>query len=98
MHNLIILEEAEREFQEAALWYDKKSRGLGIRFAEVIRKNRVNSGSSEKYEKKRFSFREAVVKVFPFVIIHIFYKKEGLIMVTAIFHTSRNPKKKFRRK
>lgn len=37
MYNLIILEEADKEFQEAAVWYEGQSQGLGVRFIETIK-------------------------------------------------------------
>jgi plasmid stabilization system protein ParE len=66
---------------------------------EVVRKKlETIQEHPEKYEKKNLNFREAAIKIFPYVIVYTFYKKDGIITVSAIFHTSRNPKRKYRRK
>ncbi|MBI1770519.1 MAG: hypothetical protein HY015_06885 [Bacteroidetes bacterium] len=51
-----------------------------------------------RYAKKRGIHREALVETFPYVIVYKFYPKESLIFVSSIFHASRNPKKKYRRR
>lgn len=34
--SLFILEEADREFTEASLWYEEQSPGLGERFIKMV--------------------------------------------------------------
>lgn len=36
-------------------------------------------------------FREAVVKIFPYVIVFTIETKENSVIISSIFHTSRNP-------
>lgn len=99
MYQLEVIAEANAEFEESASWYEDNSEGLGLRFIEVIRKKLESIQEfPEHYPKKKGNFREVYVKTFPFVIIYTFYKKEGKVVVTSIFHTSRNPKKKYRKK
>ena len=98
MYNLILLEEADKEFQDAALWYEEKSSGLGLRFIEVIkRKFEIIQQFPESNPRRVGNFRESVVKIFPYTIVYTFSKKEGLITVVSIFHTSRDPRKKYRK-
>ena len=98
MYNLILLEEADKEFQDAALWYEEKSSGLGLRFIEVIkRKFEIIQQFPESNTRRVGNFRESVVKIFPYTIVYTFSKKEGLITVVSIFHTSRDPRKKYRK-
>lgn len=99
MHTLIILEEADKELQEAAAWYEEKGSGLGFRFIEVIkRKFEIIQEHPERNSRRKGNFREAVVKIFPYVIVYTFYKENGVITVNSIFHTSQSPKKKHRKK
>ncbi len=98
MYTLSILEEASKEFTEAAQWYEQKSEGLGYRFIETIqRKLQLIQQFPERYPRRRKNFRETVVKTFPFIIVYSFYKKEGIIIVIAIFHAKRKPAKKYRK-
>ena len=98
-YKIILLEEAEREYNQAAVWYEEQSPGLGIRFIEVI-KNKLNliAQNPERYPKRKGNFRETPVRTFPHIIIYSAYKKEQIVTVSAIFHPSRNPGKKYRRK
>ena len=47
------------------------------------------------YNKIRKNFRQAVLHKFPYVIVFEIIKKE--VVIYSIFHTSRNPKKKFKK-
>ena len=38
MYILKLLEEADKEFQEAAEWYETRSEGLGGRFVDIVKK------------------------------------------------------------
>lgn len=48
----------------------------------------------ETYKLEFDVYRQAVVKRFPLVIIYT--KMGSTILISAIFHTSRNPNKKFK--
>lgn len=77
MNTLIVLEDADRELLQAAEWYESKRKGLGLRFIDVI-ENKLNSirDYPERNPKRNSNFREAVVKIFPFVIIYVYYKRK----------------------
>ena len=90
--------EASKEFEEALHWYETELLGLGMRFQENINDqlNRIVRNPL-LYSKKRGDHREAMVKTFPYLIVYKLLAKDKLIFVSAIFHVSRNPKKKYRR-
>ena len=99
MYRLIILQEANNEFKEAAQWYEEKSEGLGDRFIDIIQKKlQLIQQYPERYPMRKDNFREALVYVFPYTIIYTCYKKEKTITINSIFHTARNPKTKYRNK
>jgi plasmid stabilization system protein ParE len=93
------LEDATIEFQEAAEWYETRSVGLGERFRDLVTK-KIESiiEHPERYPKRKSNFRQIALRTFPFIIIYSFFKMEGIIIINSIFHTSRNPRKKYRRK
>lgn len=98
MNTVILTKEADKEYSESAIWYEEQSIGLGDRFIITIQKKlELIQHNPERYPKRKEGLREAVVKVFPFVIIYSFNKKESLIVVSSIFHTKRNPTKKYRK-
>lgn len=90
---------AENEFNESLLWYESRLGGLGIRFKNAVEntleKIQLNP---ETYTKGKRGFREAPVSGFPFKIIFYLSKKEGIIFISSVFHTSRNPRRKYRKR
>ncbi len=99
MYTLKILREANKEFQEGAQWYEEQADGLGFRFIEVIKhKLETIQKYPERNPKRKGNFREAIVRTFPYIIIYTLYKKEMIITINSIFHTSQNPKRKYRKK
>jgi plasmid stabilization system protein ParE len=90
--------EASKEFKEALHWYEKELSGLGFRFQESI-ENQLNNivDNPLLYPKKSGNHREAIVETFPYLIVYKLLAQDNIIFVSAIFHTSRNPKKKYRR-
>ena len=99
MHTFKILEDADKEYTEAAAWYEKQKEGLGERFVDVIqRKLQIIRDHPERYPRKKGNFRESVIRIFPYIIVYTFYKKKKVIVVNSIFHAHRNPRIKYRRK
>jgi plasmid stabilization system protein ParE len=95
--NVIISKKAKEEIDNAWDWYEDKQKGLGDRFIgeliffiEKIQKNPF-------YYKERIkSFREAAFKIFPFLIIFKVNEQKRIIRIVSVFHTSRNPYRKFK--
>jgi len=89
---------AEAEYEDAYNWYKREKEGLQEQFFEAINKklNQILTGP-ELYSIKNSSCREAIVNGFPYVIVYRFHKRNSLVHVIAIHHTSRKPKKKYMR-
>jgi len=97
-YSFIINEEAIQELTEAFLWYEEQQIDLGKEFRTKVydRLNQVcNNPLHNQISNK--NFRSALTDKFPFLIVYFIDEKNHLIVVTAIFHTSRNPKSKFKR-
>jgi hypothetical protein len=90
---------AIKELQESFDWYEERSDGLGEIFVEAIDKSSVaillNPLAYPRYKSR---YRQFVVDKFPYVIIYEFLERSDQINILHIFHTSRNPKYKYRRK
>lgn len=98
VYNLKIREEAVREFSNAFAWYNEQQYGLGEIFANAI-KRKLNQISKNPfhYKAEYNQFHQALTEKFPFLIVYTIDDDLKLITVMAIFHTSRNPVKKFRK-
>jgi len=95
MYSLIIKPRAILMTKNAYDWYGQQKSGLGEEFLEELDGiyNRITL-HPEYFCKVKKNFRQAALKRFPFVIVYEVIKME--IVVFAVFHTSRNPKFKFR--
>lgn len=89
---------AEKEYYESIEWYENSQSGLGQKFINDIEKS-INLISLKPliFPKKKGNLREALVPKFPFLIVFEIKEKENVIIILSVYHTSRNPKKKFRK-
>lgn len=88
---------AEVEYNDAFNWYEDQLEGLGARFEYSIEKaihNIINRPLS--YPNKKYDCREYVVEGFPYLIIYKLYAETKTLLILSVFHTSRNPKEKYR--
>ncbi|RKR85395.1 ParE-like toxin of type II ParDE toxin-antitoxin system [Mucilaginibacter gracilis] len=99
MYQLIFHSETQKDLQESYDWYEEQGENLGeqllYQIEEGLEKVKNNPFHYQIITKK---LRQALIEVFPFVICYEIDEKRELIYVSAIFHTSRNPKQKLRRK
>jgi plasmid stabilization system protein ParE len=97
-YTVIFHPEAGDEYAEAFDWYELQKASLGERFQQnitaIIEKLKEHP-QYFGYSKK--PFREASVDVFPYTIIYKIGTKNRSVLVSAIYHTSRKPAKKYRK-
>jgi len=92
-----LTEEAKRDITDSFSFYESKQPGLGRNFLENL--DLCFKSISEnplKHPGKRGDFREALVPKFPFLVV--FESLKDKVLIYAVFHTSRNPKSKIRKK
>jgi plasmid stabilization system protein ParE len=90
--------EASIEFADAFVWYEEQQEGLGELFnisVEDKLKQICNNPFHYKISNKKF--HEVLTDNYPYLIVYFVDEKNKIIIVTAIFHTSRNPRDKFKR-
>ena len=92
----VLSERARREMVRAWQWYEDRSPGLGDRFIDAIfRKIRQIEADPGKGMQRRQNYKEAMLKVFPYLILYRIEAKDKMIFIHSIFHTRRNPRKKY---
>jgi plasmid stabilization system protein ParE len=95
-YKIELLPRARREMLEAWDWYDDRWTGLGDRFVREVEKRLEQiEKTPDRYAERKKGFRETKVKVFPYLIIYRIHKRKKIVAISSIFHTSRNPKKKY---
>jgi plasmid stabilization system protein ParE len=88
--SIVLRRIAETELTSAIEWYENERPGLGNRFkAEVLALLDIIAQHPDRFPIDEGDTREAKVDVFPYCV---YYRvKPDRIVVTAVFHTSRDP-------
>ncbi len=98
MFHIVFHQQADEEYLEAYSWYGWQKPGLEDRFALAINETlQKNAANPQYFGYIKKPFREAVVKIFPYVIVFTIEAKENAVVISSIFHASRNPKHKYLR-
>jgi plasmid stabilization system protein ParE len=93
MFKVVILPQAKNDIHEAAQWYQTKQPGLGKRFTGELRRTvSFIERNPMAFAKKYDNVRTAVLNTFPFLIHYTFDEIKKIIVISAVLHTSRNPK------
>jgi len=93
MFKVVILPLAKKDIHKAAQWYHTKQPGLGKRFTgEVRSKVSFIERNPMVCAKKYDNVRTAVLNTFPFLIHYSIDEIKKIIVISAVLHTSRNPK------
>ncbi len=95
MYQLIIKHRAVMMQQEAYSWYEQQKEGLGELFLKELddKFSRITAAPG-LYSKIRGQYRHVLLRKFPYVIVFRVIRRT--VVVYAVFHTSRDPKGKFR--
>jgi plasmid stabilization system protein ParE len=94
-YNVSIEAEARQELEDAAKWYEQRSKGLGVKFVDAfLSVVEYLETHPLVYSKIEGDYRQVNMKVFPFIIVYKVVEAE--VRVIAVFHASRDPAKKLR--
>ena len=88
---------ANEEYVSAFHYYEEQQIGLGTKFEKetdyLIDKLKENP---YLFERKFKQYREAVYKKFPYFIVYEIISES--VVILSFFHTSRNPKRKLKKR
>ncbi len=95
MYRLLLKPRAIKMTQDAYDWYEERQDGLGELFLQELEScyDKLEAWPAA-YTKIKKDFRHIVLKTFPYVVIFKIIKND--LIIYAVFHTSRSPKKKFK--
>ena len=97
-YSFLLKDEALKEFTEAIIWYEDQQEGLGRIFREKFYSKLTEVCKNPLHYRNSYKkYREALTDTFPFLIVYFVDETKNTIVVVGIFHTSRNPKTKFRK-
>lgn len=91
MFQVIISKDAENDLKKSCEWYDLQQAGLSNKFLKAffytLKFIEANPLIYQIRHKRKYRF--AKMNGFPFVIVYKIDKQ--MVLVNAVFHTSRNP-------
>lgn len=91
-YRLIIRPEAETELAEAFDWYERRLPGLGAEFLLAVDTAVAAILSNPLQHPVVYrNVRRALVRRFPYQVL--FLMEENIIVVVAVFHGARDPKR-----
>jgi len=88
------LAKAQLEILDAWEWYEEKQAGLGDRFKQALAEKIKLIQENPLHYPVKGKYREAKTDTFTFLIVFKFNKRDKIIYIISVFHTSRHPKKK----
>jgi plasmid stabilization system protein ParE len=97
-YSAVLSERALRELLESWKWYEDRQDGLGDRFTQLVfaKIEEIQHDPGKGIVRQR-NWYEARIKIFPFLLIYKIDKRKKQVFISSIFHTSRNPKIKYRK-
>ena len=96
-YRIVLQPGAEQDIDDAYDWYEEQQQDLGELFLkELVVFYKKLEQNPEIFSKATKPYRQAILNRFPYVIIYEIVKTE--VQIYSIFHTSRNPKEKFRKR
>jgi len=94
----ILHKAAQQDYEEAVQWYMERSEQAASGFVSVIDSAlQLVCNFPDRWRNEYKHFYELGVKKYPYTIIYSIEKAKQLIIVSAIYHHKRNPKKKYRK-
>lgn len=89
---------AVKELNDAVIWYETEQEGRGLKFLQYLEEQLAQlCRRAENYPVTRGYFRELYIRLYPYIIVYRIKKREGILFINSIFHTSRNPAEKYRK-
>ena len=97
-YSYLFVQEAWKEYEEAISWYAARSAKAARNFVEEVDITIGKIVAMPATWRNEFEdFYELKVKKYPFSIIYQINNIERQILITSVFHHSRNPENKYRR-
>ena len=97
LYKVILKPGAEEDTEQAYNWYEDQRAGLGEEFLyELETTYRKLENLPRAFGKLTKIYRRAPLKRFPYLVIFEIKRQE--VIVYAIFHTSRNPRSRLRKR
>lgn len=93
MHTIKISQAALKDISDSVKWYNEQLEGLGDDFTKQVFITLALIESNPLHYSIRFSGRFHFAKTTRFPFMMVYEIVDDVIIINAVFHTSRNPSK-----
>ena len=93
-YRILVLNRAVEEIQQAVDYYEKKKKGLSLKFEKELDKKFKVLESNPKFKIEYKNIHCMPLKKFPFLIHFRVNDSNQTVTIEAIFNTNRNPEAK----
>jgi len=91
MVNVALHPDAQREYQAAVGWYQRRSQTAAGRFVAAVNRILTEIGAQpDRFGWYDDEFREAVLRRYPYSVVYR-VEASGDVLVVAVAHASREP-------
>jgi plasmid stabilization system protein ParE len=96
---VVLTDRANAEFLDSMLYYDEVSFKVSEKFIQQILKSlELIQKKPESFPVQKKDIRQYIVQEFPYLILFSLHTSSHDILFHSIFHTSRNPTKKYKKR
>jgi plasmid stabilization system protein ParE len=93
-YTVLFLAKTRKELAASWSWYEDRKTGLEDRFINIVMDKVLQIGKTpDHYPKRIKNYHEAIVPVFPYLIIYRVNKKKKVVAIVSVFHIRRSPVK-----
>ena len=97
-YRYLLHELAQQDYDMAVEWYANRSiKSAENLVIEVENTLQLICDNPDRWRNEYKHYRELGVRKYPYVIVYTVEEDRQLVIITAIFHTSRSPRKKYRK-
>ncbi len=90
---------ALKEYIKALNWYKKRSHLAATNFVkEIDEAINIICKQPDRFHISYNQFRETALRKYPFYIIYTIEEKKKQVLIFSVFHSKRNPLKKYKKK
>jgi plasmid stabilization system protein ParE len=98
MYHITLRPVAAQEYEDAIKWYVERSTLASEKFVEAVNNLLDNiSRNPQRYRNLFKNYHEASTRKYPYSIVYIIDEAHRKIVIVAVYHHKRNPKKKYRK-
>lgn len=97
-YRYILAEQAQQEYEEALTWYLQRSLMATENFIEAMNDTlTLICNHPTRWRNEYKDFFELGLKKYPFTVIYKIDVDHEIVFVTAVYHHSKSPRKKYRK-